>query len=75
MNGITKEMKDIARKEVEKRRKEEKEKLKVKIAEERKIINAKYDTFIKQINALQTINNNSKYIHFKSIYNQKGDNY
>ena len=52
MNGITKEMKDIARKEVEKRRKEEKEKLKVKIAEERKIINAKYDTFIKQINAL-----------------------
>lgn len=52
MNSITKEMKDIARKEVEKRRKEEKEKLKVKIAEERKKINTKYNALIKQINAL-----------------------
>ena len=70
MNSITKEMKDIARKEIEIRRKEEKEKLKVKIAEERKKINTKYDELIKQINALQIKNNNSKYILFNSIYNQ-----
>ncbi len=52
INCITKEMKDIARKEVEKRRKEEINILKEKTAEERKKINTKYDELIKQINAL-----------------------
>lgn len=52
MNGITKEMKDIARKEVEKRRKDEINILKEKTSEERKKINTKYDELIKQINAL-----------------------
>lgn len=52
MNSITKEMKDIAKQEIEKRRKEEIKELKEKTAKERKIINEKYDTFIKQINAL-----------------------
>ncbi|BBA28800.1 hypothetical protein PMEL1_00708 [Prevotella melaninogenica] len=51
-NCITKEMKDIAKQEIEKRRKEEINILKEKTAKERKIINEKYDTFIKQINAL-----------------------
>lgn len=52
MNGITKEMKDIARKEIEKRRKDEINILKEKTSEERKKINAKYENLIKQINAL-----------------------
>lgn len=52
INSITKEMKDIAKQEIEKRRKKEIKELKEKTAEERKKINAKYDTFIKQINAL-----------------------
>lgn len=70
INRITKEMKEIAKQEVEKRRKEEINILKEKTAEERKKIKAKYDELIKQINALQTTNNNTKYILFKSIYNQ-----
>ena len=52
INSITQEMKEIARKEVEKRRKEEINILKEKTAEERKKINAKYNALIKQINAL-----------------------
>lgn len=52
INRITNEMKDIARKEVEKRRKEEINILKEKTSEERKKINTKYDELIKQINAL-----------------------
>ena len=52
MNSITNEMKDIARKEIEKRRKEDIKELKEKTAEERKKINTKYDKLIKQINAL-----------------------
>jgi hypothetical protein len=52
MNSITKEMKDIARKEIEKRRKDEINILKEKTSEERKKINAKYENLIKQINAL-----------------------
>lgn len=52
INCITKEMKEIAKQEIEKRRKEEIKELKVKIAEERKKINAKYNVLIKQINAL-----------------------
>lgn len=52
INSITKEMKDIAKQEVEKRRKEEINILKEKTSEERKKINAKYDELIKQINAL-----------------------
>lgn len=52
INRITKEMKEIAKQEVEKRRKEEINILKEKTAEERKKIKAKYDELIKQINAL-----------------------
>ena len=52
INCITKEMKEIAKQEVEKRRKEEINILKEKTAEERKKINTKYDELIKQINAL-----------------------
>lgn len=52
INCITKEMKDIARKEIEIRRKEEIKELKEKTSEERKKINTKYDELIKQINAL-----------------------
>ena len=50
INSITKEMKDIAKQEIEKRRKEEINILKVKTSEERKKINTKYDELIKQIN-------------------------
>ena len=52
INSITKEMKDIAQQEVEKRRKEEIKELKAKTSDERKKINTKYDELIKQINAL-----------------------
>lgn len=52
INCITKEMKDIAKQEIEKRRKEEIKELKEKTSEERKKINTKYDELIKQINAL-----------------------
>ncbi|MBS6662117.1 MAG: hypothetical protein KH276_05790 [Prevotella histicola] len=46
------EMKEIARRGLELIRKQEAEKLKTKTAEERKRLNAKYDAFLKQINAL-----------------------
>lgn len=52
INRITKEMKEIAKQEIEIRRKEEINILKVKTAEERNKINTKYDELIKQINAL-----------------------
>ena len=46
------EMKETARRGLELIRKQEAEKLKTKTAEERKRLNAKYDAFLKQINAL-----------------------
>lgn len=46
------EMKEIARRGLELIRKQEAEKLKTKTAEERKRLNAKYDAFLMQINAL-----------------------
>lgn len=46
------EMKEIAKRGIELIRKQENEKLKSKTAEERKRLNAKYDAFLKQINAL-----------------------
>ena len=46
------EMKESARRGLELIRKQEAEKLKTKTAEERKRLNAKYDAFLKQINAL-----------------------
>ena len=52
INCITKEMKEIAKQEIEIRRKEELKELKEKTSEERKKINTKYDEYIKQINAL-----------------------
>lgn len=52
INCITKEMKDIAKQEIEIRRKEDIKELKEKTSEERKKINTKYDELIKQINAL-----------------------
>lgn len=47
-----KEMKEIAKRGIELIRKQEAEKLKTKTAEERKRLNAKYDAFLRQINAL-----------------------
>lgn len=46
------EMKEIARRGLELIRKQEAEKLKTKTSEERKRLNAKYDAFLRQINAL-----------------------
>lgn len=46
------EMKEIARRGIELIRKQENEKLKEKTSEERKKLNAKYDAFLRQINAL-----------------------
>ena len=46
------EMKEIARRGLELIRKQENAKLKTKNAEERKKLNAKYDAFLRQINAL-----------------------
>lgn len=46
------EMKEIAKRGIELIRKQENEKLKTKTVEERKRLNAKYDAFLKQINAL-----------------------
>lgn len=46
------EMKEIARRGLELIRKQENAKLKTKTAEERKKLNAKYDAFLRQINAL-----------------------
>lgn len=46
------EMKEIARRGLELIRKQEATKLKEKTSEERKKLNAKYDAFLKQINAL-----------------------
>lgn len=46
------EMKEIAKRGIELIRKQEAEKLKTKTAEERKRLNAKYDAFLRQINAL-----------------------
>lgn len=46
------EMKEIAKRGIELIRKQEAEKLKEKTSEERKRLNAKYDAFLKQINAL-----------------------
>lgn len=46
------EMKEIARRGLELIRKQEAEKLKEKTSEERKRLNAKYDAFLRQINAL-----------------------
>lgn len=46
------EMKEIARRGLELIRKQEATKLKEKTSEERKRLNAKYDAFLKQINAL-----------------------
>lgn len=46
------EMKEIARRGLELIKKQEATKLKEKTAEERKKLNAKYDAFLKQINAL-----------------------
>lgn len=46
------EMKEIARRGIELIRKQEATKLKEKTSEERKRLNAKYDAFLKQINAL-----------------------
>ena len=45
-------MKEIAKRGIELIRKQEAEKLKEKTSEERKRLNAKYDAFLKQINAL-----------------------
>ena len=45
-------MKEIAKRGIELIRKQEAAKLKSKTAEERKRLNAKYDAFLKQINAL-----------------------
>lgn len=46
------EMKEIARRGIELIRKQEATKLKEKTSEERKRLNAKYDAFLRQINAL-----------------------
>lgn len=46
------EMKEIARRRLELIRKQEATKLKEKTSEERKRLNAKYDAFLRQINAL-----------------------
>lgn len=46
------EMKEIAKRGIELIRKQEATKLKEKTSEERKKLNAKYDAFLKQINAL-----------------------
>lgn len=46
------EMKKIARRGLELIRKQEATKLKEKTSEERKRLNAKYDAFLRQINAL-----------------------
>ena len=46
------EMKEIARRGLELIRKKEATKLKEKTSEERKRLNAKYDAFLRQINAL-----------------------
>ncbi len=46
------EMKEIARRGLELIRKQEATKLKEKTSEERKRLNAKYDAFLRQINAL-----------------------
>ncbi|UEB00322.1 hypothetical protein LK413_11290 [Prevotella melaninogenica] len=46
------EMKEIAKRGIELIRKQEATKLKEKTSEERKRLNAKYDAFLKQINAL-----------------------
>lgn len=46
------EMKEIAKRGIELKRKQEAEKLKTKTAEERKRLNDKYDAFLRQINAL-----------------------
>lgn len=46
------EMKEIARRGLELIRKQEATKLKEKTSEERKKLNAKYDAFLRQINAL-----------------------
>lgn len=45
-------MKEIAKRGIELIRKQENAKLKEKTSEERKRLNAKYDAFLKQINAL-----------------------
>lgn len=45
-------MKEIAKRGIELIRKQEATKLKEKTSEERKKLNAKYDAFLKQINAL-----------------------
>ena len=45
-------MKEIAKRVIELIRKQEATKLKEKTSEERKKLNAKYDAFLKQINAL-----------------------
>lgn len=45
-------MKEIAKRGIELIRKQEATKLKEKTSEERKRLNAKYDAFLKQINAL-----------------------
>lgn len=47
-----KEMKEIAKRGIELIRKQEATKLKEKTSEERKRLNAKYDAFLRQINAL-----------------------
>lgn len=47
-----KEMKEIAKCGIELIRKQEATKLKEKTSEERKRLNAKYDAFLRQINAL-----------------------
>ena len=46
------EMKEIAKRGIELIRKQEATKLKEKTSEERKRLNAKYDAFLRQINAL-----------------------
>ena len=46
------EMKEIAKRGIELIKKQENAKLKEKTSEERKRLNAKYDAFLKQINAL-----------------------
>ena len=46
------EMKEIAKRGIELIRKQEAAKLKEKTSEERKRLNAKYDAFLRQINAL-----------------------
>lgn len=46
------EMKEIAKRGIELIRKQEATKLKEKTSDERKRLNAKYDAFLKQINAL-----------------------